>query len=116
MTKINTEKIMKQIGLLVLKHIKANAPVDTGRLRNSFTMRMEGNEVIISSNVEYAPYVEYGTGIYVGHDYIRPKKAKALHWEKEGKDYFAKKVKGMPGTFFIARGIQEGLLEAKFRL
>ena len=36
--------------------------VDTGRLRNSITNKVVENElaVYIGTNVEYAPYVEYG--------------------------------------------------------
>jgi len=40
--------------------------VDTGRLKNSLTHRVEMDEdaVYAGTNVEYAPYVEYGTGKY----------------------------------------------------
>ena len=44
------------------------APKDTGALRRSITNRVEvvGNEVngIVFTPLEYAPYIEYGTGIY----------------------------------------------------
>lgn len=52
---------------LVLRDAKKFAPVDTGRLRSSivsqvrsvnFPRRVEG---VVSSNVEYAPHMEYGT-------------------------------------------------------
>ena len=41
---------------------KEQCPVDTGRLRNSITNEVDDGEnaVYIGSNVEYAPYVEYG--------------------------------------------------------
>lgn len=45
---------------------KQRCPVDTGRLRSSITSRVEislGKELIVGvvgSNVEYAPYVEFG--------------------------------------------------------
>ena len=39
-----------------------NCPVDTGRLRGSITSTVEGNSAVIGTNVEYAPYVEFGTG------------------------------------------------------
>lgn len=38
--------------------------VDTGNLRNSITHRVDDNSVYIGTNVEYAPYVELGTGKY----------------------------------------------------
>ena len=39
-----------------------NCPVDTGRLKNSITSAVEGDSAVIGTNVEYAPYVEFGTG------------------------------------------------------
>lgn len=41
-----------------------NAPVDTNRLRGSITNVVYDNYALIGTNVEYAPYVEFGTGIY----------------------------------------------------
>jgi HK97 gp10 family phage protein len=38
--------------------------VDTGRLRASITHQVRGNTAIIGTNVQYAPYLEFGTGIY----------------------------------------------------
>lgn len=47
----------------------------------------------VGTNKHYAPFVEYGTGIYretaigvsAGGDVIRPKSAKALAWRSQGK-------------------------------
>lgn len=39
-----------------------NCPVDTGRLKNSITSTVEGDSAVIGTNVEYAQYVEFGTG------------------------------------------------------
>ena len=38
--------------------------VDTGRLRNSIAHAVRGDDVYIGTNVEYAKWVELGTGIY----------------------------------------------------
>lgn len=47
---------------------KYKAPKDTGALKRSITNRIEviGNEVsgIVFTPLEYAPYIEYGTGMY----------------------------------------------------
>ena len=61
---------MKQQVLLGLESIgqecegyaKKDCPVDTGRLRNSIAHQVVDTEkaVYIGTNVEYAPYVEYG--------------------------------------------------------
>lgn len=41
-----------------------NCPVDTGRLRGSITYEVDGDDCYIGTNVEYAPYIEFGTGVY----------------------------------------------------
>lgn len=50
------------IGAKAADYAAAKAPVDTGRLRNSLTHEVSMNEkaVYVGSNVEYAPFVEYG--------------------------------------------------------
>jgi len=98
----STEKILTMIGIKAEKYAKALCPVGTpestgkkgyrgGTLRNSITFQVDGDEVSIGSNVEYAPYVELGTGPYFdpppeweqfsapggsggGHGYVRPRK------------------------------------------
>lgn len=39
-------------------------PVRTGRLRNSISHAVKGDDVYIGSNLYYAPFVELGTGIH----------------------------------------------------
>ena len=46
------------------KSLTEQKPVDTGHLRNSINYRVRDDEVYIGTNVEYAPYVEFGTGKY----------------------------------------------------
>lgn len=43
---------------------KEKCPVDDGTLRASISSMVVGNVGYVGTNVEYAPYVEYGTGIY----------------------------------------------------
>ena len=45
-------------------NITANGTVDTDRLRSSIVFEVEGDTVAIGTNVNYAPYIEFGTGIY----------------------------------------------------
>jgi HK97 gp10 family phage protein len=49
---------------LVERTAKQNAPKDTGALRRSITSRIEGTTGIVFTPLEYAPYVEYGTGLF----------------------------------------------------
>lgn len=57
---------LEECGLIAEGYAKENCPVDTGNLRNSITHQVnaEEGEMIIGSAVEYAPYIELGTGIY----------------------------------------------------
>ena len=43
---------------------KQKAPKDTGALARSITSKIENTEGIIFTPLEYAPYVEYGTGLF----------------------------------------------------
>ena len=67
----NTENIEKAMGkacAVVEAAAKQNAPKDTGALRQSISSKVEveGKEVIgtIFTPLEYAPYIEYGTGLF----------------------------------------------------
>ena len=57
---------LQEAGEIVRKdavmNIRNNKSVDTGRLMGSITVNVEGNTAEIGTNVEYAPYVEFGTG------------------------------------------------------
>jgi HK97 gp10 family phage protein len=53
------------IGIQAEGYAKRSTPVDTGRLRNSITHAVRGDDVYIGTNVQpYSVYVELGTGIY----------------------------------------------------
>lgn len=69
------KKALEAIGIRAEKYAKALCPVGTvestgkkgyrgGTLRNSITHEVDEDVVTIGSNVEYAPYVELGTGPY----------------------------------------------------
>ena len=53
---------LKQSCIVVMDNAKQNCPTDTGRLKNSITYDVVGNVGEVGTNVEYAPYVEFGTG------------------------------------------------------
>ena len=64
----NVNQAMEQACILVENEAKIKCPVDNGLLRNSITHYIEDNPNelvgVVGTNVEYAPYVEFGTGIY----------------------------------------------------
>ena len=49
---------------LVERSAKQKAPKDTGALRRSITSEVNGLEGSVFTPLEYAPYVEYGTGLF----------------------------------------------------
>lgn len=102
-------------GLRVEAAAKALAPVDTGRLRSSIHMRIERRDgvtvCVISTNVKYAAYHEYGTGIYgPKRRPIRPVRAKRLVFIPKGGNelVFAKQVRGVKAKHFMKKALQAG--------
>ena len=60
------------------RNISNNGSVKTGHLRRGISTDIKGLEATIhTSNIKYAPHVEYGTKAHI----IRPKNKKALYWK-----------------------------------
>lgn len=61
------DEIKQRLGIacaLVERAAKQKAPKDNGELRRSITSKVEGTTGIVFTPLEYAPYVEYGTGLF----------------------------------------------------
>lgn len=61
------EQIEKNLGkacLVVETEAKKKAPKGVGDLRRSIESKVENLEGIVFTPLEYAPYVEYGTGLF----------------------------------------------------
>jgi len=85
-------------GPLVADELRREAPVSTGRLRDSLRYQRQTDPLFVElqfhSNVPYAPYVVHGTAPHI----IEPVAAQALHWhDKSGTEFFAAVVHH-PGT------------------
>lgn len=67
---------LEECGMLCEKYAKKLCPVDTGRLRNSIahTVKIERREsaAYIGTNVEYGPFVEFGTRRSRAQPFLRP--------------------------------------------
>lgn len=67
-----------------------------GHLEDSIKWRPEGDGAVVFATMEYAPYVEFGTGIHGPHKQafeIKPKPGrKALSWKKDGVQITRRKV------------------------
>lgn len=110
---INLENFMNEILPQVLQenlekacqHIenvsKSNCPVDDGQLRASIThvIEQEGNNYVgyVGSNVEYAPYVHEGTGLYAKDGMGR----KDVPWTFQGADGSWHKTSGQKPQPFL---------------
>ena len=64
---VSNEKItdiLTRACLLVERSAKQKAPKGDGDLRRSIQSTVKDNEGIVFTPLEYAPYVEYGTGLF----------------------------------------------------
>lgn len=77
-------RALERCGLQAEGYAKDLAPVDTGALRNSISHKVDEAEpaAYVGTNMEYAPYVEFGTGHYSTTGGGTPKK----HWVYMGED------------------------------
>lgn len=64
---LGIEQALKDACFLVEGEARKNAPKQDGTLRNSITSKVEGLIGTVYSPLEYAPYVEYGTGLFSVH-------------------------------------------------
>lgn len=93
-------EIVRDRGERVRDMARLMAPVDTGALRDSIRADLEHDGVSyvshVGSDLEYAIWVEMGTGLFGTHRRrIRPKRAKALRWESGGQVIYAASTRGM---------------------
>ena len=88
----DVQKVLKNTGLKIEANAKANLTnnrsVKTGHLRRGITTDIGKLTVTVhTSNIKYAPMVEYGTRSHI----IKPKNKKALYWK--GARYPVKSVR-----------------------
>lgn len=60
----NLQDALKQCCAIVERDAKIGAPKDTGALRRSIASRVEIDKGIVFTTLEYAPYIEFGTGLF----------------------------------------------------
>ena len=78
----DVKKVVKNSAFNIEKNAKSNLTknksVATGHLRRGISTDIKGLDAIIhTSNIKYAPGVEYGTKAHI----IRPKNKKFLYWK-----------------------------------
>lgn len=97
------QRFFKRVSIVVQTRARQNAPVNTGRLRASIAYEVDTSSppeyAKVGTNVFYAPYMEYGTGLLA---HKGPKKA---HWPPSGAlDTWARRH-GILSGFLVARAI-----------
>ena len=92
-SRATTHEVLIRSANYLLTEMQVRVPVDSGDLRRSLAVRMEGDRVIIGPDVPYAGYVEFGTK---PHD-IKPKTKRVLKFTVGGQTVFARVVHH-PGT------------------
>lgn len=107
-----------RVAMLAAQDATRTAPVLTGRLKRSiaiskpFSLPGRGRGIYVGTNVVYARIQEFGGRI--PPRFIKPVKAKALHWEKDGIHYFSK-GHDWPGATIPARPYLRPALERRRR-
>lgn len=81
-----------------------------GRLAAAWTHVIQGfgrvTKGIIGNNVFYGPFVNFGTGTWVGNARIRAKGAKALRFVINGAVIFRKSVSGIKPRRFVQKTVR----------
>jgi HK97 gp10 family phage protein len=95
----DVEQAMGKACALVERTAKQKAPKDKGTLRNSITSKIEkeGSNIkgIVFTPLEYAPYVEFGTGLFAEEGNGR-KTPWAYEDEETGEKIFTRGQKPQP--------------------
>jgi len=106
------KRAMMRSAFTVERNAKIEAPVDAGRLRSDIKSIFEMRKSFprwarIGPSVFYAPFVEFGTGIYGPlHRRIVPTTKKALAFTWHGVRIVVRSVKGMRPRPFMAKGVK----------
>ncbi len=105
--KVATKQGMENATTELERQIKLRTPHKSGDLMRAFKHKVstDGMEGTIYNDVlgNYGPYVEYGTGVYIGKGRIYPRTKKALAWD----GMVRRSVKGQKGQFFVKRSWEE---------
>lgn len=86
-----------------VNNITEKGAVQTGNLRNSITWQMDGNRTVeIGTAVEYAVYVEMGTGIYASDG-----KGRKIPWTYKDEDGNWHTTKGSHPKPYLKPALEE---------
>jgi hypothetical protein len=103
-------RYLQTLGRDIVAVARAEAPVNTGRLRAAIEARIVGSGRGVRLQVgnwtpTYAWYQHQGTA-GGGTGYIYPRRAKFLRFEKGGRVIYAKRVRGVRPNPYLLRAVQ----------
>lgn len=97
------EDVVNESSINVQSGAKQRCKVDTGRLRSSITILMSleqrklgGYRVQVGTKVNYAAYVEFGTGVFAEHPTIPGRKTPWTYKNRKGQFIRTKGSKAQP--------------------
>lgn len=102
---LSEEKVasgLQKAVLLVERSAKMKAPKGDGELRRSIQSRVDGNVGYVYTNLEYAPYVEYGTGLFAEEG---GRKEVPWHYKDENGEWHS--TKGMKPRPYMRPALNE---------
>ena len=89
-----TQRVLIESANFLLTEMEVRVPVDSGVLRRSLGVRVEGDRILVGPSAPYASYVEFGTK---PHDISPKKSGGTLRFQVKGQWVYAKVVHH-PGT------------------
>lgn len=93
--KQEAQEILEKTGEEIAEKMRAYVPVDTGRLKESIRVISEPGRVTVGPvGVEYAYYVEYGTGSRGEMAELKPGKNNTMMFKQKGQWVVLQKPKG----------------------
>jgi hypothetical protein len=111
--------VMRKGVARIVREAKKESPADTGRLRSSIDGYLEIGDATfdlrVGSNVEYAPYMELGTGVFVGRSPHFPPAAALDGWARRhgfSSGYIVALIIGRRGGLEPREYLKKGLEKA----
>lgn len=68
----DAREVVKMNGAELQKNMQRQAAVDTGHMKRSITLTINGLTARVTPTAEYASYVEYGTRFMTAQPFVRP--------------------------------------------
>ena len=103
---INIREPLTKACLLVESTAKTKVPVDTGTLRRSITTQVHDTYGVVGTNLEYAPYVEFGTGLFATNG-----DGRKTPWSYQSADGEWHYTRGMAPQPFLGPSLEENKKE-----